>query len=54
MGSNLKRVTVYWGAKNGHEGVVKVLLFAKADVEMTDSVGRTPLFCAAQKGHEES
>ncbi|KAF1816294.1 hypothetical protein P152DRAFT_470330 [Eremomyces bilateralis CBS 781.70] len=36
----------------GHEGIVKVLLEAKADVDSKDDDGRTPLWWAAVNGHE--
>jgi len=42
-----------WAAKNGHEGVVKILL-ARDDVNpyKPDNDGRTPLWRAAFNGHE--
>jgi ankyrin repeat protein len=35
-----------------HEGIVKVLLEAGVDVESKDWHSRTPLWYAAQNGHE--
>ena len=40
-----------WAARNGHEAVVKLLLEAKADVELKDEYGGTPLSWAARDGH---
>ncbi len=36
----------------GHEAIVKLLLEARSDFELKDSVGRTPLSRAAENGHE--
>ena len=43
-----------WAARNGHEGVVKILL-GRDDVNPDEPNGdqRTPLYCAAHNGHEE-
>ena len=38
-------------AEAGHLEVVKALLAARADVEIRDSYGRTPLYAAAVAGH---
>ena len=42
---------LFEAAKQGHHGVVKVLLSHKADVSRTDTYGLTALHCACSKGH---
>jgi ankyrin repeat protein len=41
-----------WAAANGDEGIVKLLLEAKPDVNLKDNKGRTPLSWAAANGDE--
>src|SRR5450432_1000179 len=43
---------LHLASKNGHEEVVKLLLEAKADVNVQDSYGGTALYWAARSGHE--
>ena len=40
-------------AQEGHEAVVRELIEAGADVNKAHTDGRTPLYQAAQEGHEE-
>ena len=42
-----------WAARNGHEGVVKILL-GQDDIspDKPGEGGQTPLYCATKKGHE--
>ena len=43
-----------WAARNGHEGVVRILLRRdNVNPDKPDNGGRTPLMCAAWNGHEE-
>jgi Ankyrin repeats (3 copies) len=47
------RTPLSWAARNGHEGVVKLLLgTGKVEVDSKDSYGGTPLSWAAGNGHE--
>ena len=46
-------VPLAWAARNGHEGVVKILLGrGEIDPDKPDNDGRTPLWQAAWNGHE--
>ncbi|KAH0538358.1 hypothetical protein FGG08_005053 [Glutinoglossum americanum] len=50
---NAGRTPLSWAAQRGHEDVVKLLVKAKADVNVKDkNFGRTPLSWAAYEGHE--
>jgi ankyrin repeat protein len=40
-------------AFNGNRAVVELLIARGADVNATDYTGRTPLRCAARKGHQD-
>jgi ankyrin repeat protein len=40
-------------ARRGNEGVVRLLLEAKADIEAKDNYGKTALYEAVDNGHEE-
>ncbi|PKS08786.1 hypothetical protein jhhlp_003395 [Lomentospora prolificans] len=47
------RTPLLYAAKNGHEGVIKLLLATgKVDIDLKDMDGRTPLSYAAWNGHE--
>jgi len=42
-----------WGARNGHDGVVEILLKRDdVDPDMPDELDRTPLYWAVRNGHE--
>jgi ankyrin repeat protein/23S rRNA U2552 (ribose-2'-O)-methylase RlmE/FtsJ len=47
-----ERTALYGAAKNGHEAVVKLLLEAKADVNVKDNDGWMALHEVAESGHE--
>src|SRR5205814_7283 len=58
-GANIQAKTDIFGrtaldstAENGHLAVVKLLLKAKADVNVKDKHGETALYRAAKNGHE--
>lgn len=47
------KVLLFWASTNGHEAVVKVLLdYGKADPNLRDRIGWTPLLRAVENGHE--
>ncbi|CAE7771794.1 Ankrd17 [Symbiodinium sp. CCMP2592] len=46
-------MALYFGAQNGHTGIVGMLLKANASTDVRSLDGATPLFKAAQNGHQE-
>ena len=47
------RTPLSWAARNGHEGIVKLMLGRKdVDPDSSNKYGRTPLSCAAENGNE--
>jgi ankyrin repeat domain-containing protein 50 len=50
--SNSGQTPLSYAAGNGYEGIVKLLLEAKADVDAEDDSGRMPLSYAAENGYE--
>ena len=54
QGDRVSRTPLLWAAKNGHHGVVRILLGREGvDPEMPDIQDSTPLLWAANNGHEE-
>ena len=52
-GGFLGRGPLTWAARNGHEGVVKILLEREeVNHDKPNEFGQTPLSGAAQEGHE--
>ena len=49
-----KRTPLHVAAEEGEEGVIAVLLEKKADVNVTDLDGNTPLDLAAKKQHKDA
>eukprot|EP00471_Norrisiella_sphaerica_P008449 CAMPEP_0184499778 /NCGR_PEP_ID=MMETSP0113_2-20130426/42489_1 /TAXON_ID=91329 /ORGANISM="Norrisiella sphaerica, Strain BC52" /LENGTH=1223 /DNA_ID=CAMNT_0026887825 /DNA_START=42 /DNA_END=3710 /DNA_ORIENTATION=+ len=47
------RSCLHWCSEFGHAKVSRLLLDAKAEVDITTSSGKTPLHIAARNGHEE-
>jgi serine/threonine-protein phosphatase 6 regulatory ankyrin repeat subunit A/serine/threonine-protein phosphatase 6 regulatory ankyrin repeat subunit B len=41
------KAPLHYAAQRGHHDVAELLLNCKADIEQTDNIGRTPLYCAA-------
>lgn len=48
-----KRTIAFIAALNGHLDIIELLETEKADFELADDRGNTPLFCAAQNDHFE-
>ncbi|PAA49418.1 hypothetical protein BOX15_Mlig024438g2 [Macrostomum lignano] len=48
-----KRTIAFIAALNGHLDIIELLESKRADFELTDDRGNTPLFCAAQNDHFE-
>ena len=44
---------LHWAALRGHGSVVDQLVQARADVNLTDMIGNTPLDLANEEGHTE-
>jgi len=54
QGDCVGNTPLVWAARNGHGGVVEILLGrGDIDPDKPDEYGQTPLFCAALDGHEE-
>jgi ankyrin repeat protein len=45
------KTSLHWAAANGHRDIVELLLANKAEVNVKDQSGETPLFAAAGAGY---
>eukprot|EP00961_Rhodomonas_salina_P252440 3412109-Rhodomonas_salina.1 len=48
-----KRTALHYAAQNEGPEIVEALIEAKADLEIPDKDGETPLLCAVKHGHPE-
>ena len=49
--TELSGTALFYAAMNGHDGVVKILIDARADVNIANGYGDTPLHAAVKKNH---